>query len=70
MVKFHVNTALILEDDVRFEPYFVYQVQRVFEETSNIFLDWDLMQVLIESFLIEPSLLHRNIDFHFFISKS
>jgi len=43
MVKEHVNTALILEDDVRFEPYFVWQIQRVFEEAARLFLDWDLM---------------------------
>jgi hypothetical protein len=43
MVKFHVNTAMVLEDDIRFEPYFMYQVQRVFEESAKLFLDWDLM---------------------------
>lgn len=45
MVKYFVGTALVLEDDVRFEPYFVEQLQRVFEETSKVFLDWDLMYV-------------------------
>jgi hypothetical protein len=43
MVKQHVNTALVLEDDVRFEPFFVYQVQRVFEEAAKLYLDWDLV---------------------------
>jgi len=45
MVKNRVNTALILEDDIHFEPYFVYQIQRLFEEAAKLFLDWDLMYV-------------------------
>ena len=48
MVKYRVNTALILEDDIRFEPYFAIQVQRLFEEASKLFLDWDLMYVKIK----------------------
>ena len=43
MLKYHVKTALILEDDIRFEPYFVYQLTTLFEEAANLQLDWDLM---------------------------
>jgi len=43
MVKYHVNSALILEDDVKFEPYFVLQLQRVFEEGAKLLLNWDLI---------------------------
>lgn len=43
MVKHRVNTALILEDDIHFEHYFVFQVQRLFEEAAKLLLDWDLM---------------------------
>jgi hypothetical protein len=43
MLKYGVRTALILEDDIRFEPYFVYQLTNLFEEAGNLKLDWDLM---------------------------
>jgi len=43
MLKNHHQTALILEDDIRFEPYFVFQLKRVFQEAGDLKLDWDLV---------------------------
>lgn len=45
MADERIHTALILEDDIRFEPFFKMLVERLFQEAANVKLDWDLMYV-------------------------
>ncbi|CAF1109982.1 unnamed protein product [Adineta steineri] len=68
------NGVLILEDDVRFDPYFKYKLEKIL---SNRSLDWDLIflgrkimrpdeenyENTIETFLIEPSYSHWTVGY-------
>ena len=72
--KNYVNGAIILEDDVRFDVYFKYKLERVLANRS---LDWDIIYLgrkimrpdeenyeeRIESFLIEPSYSHWTVGY-------
>ncbi|KAG8225160.1 hypothetical protein J437_LFUL002860 [Ladona fulva] len=37
------EVVMVLEDDIRFEPYFRYKLQNILEETRRQNLDWDLI---------------------------
>jgi collagen beta-1,O-galactosyltransferase len=68
------NGALILEDDVRFDAYFKYKLEKIL---SNKSLDWDIIYLgrkimradeenyekTIETFLIEPSYSHWTVGY-------
>lgn len=43
MVDQQYDTALILEDDVRFQANFKRRVLRLMEEVQQVELDWDIM---------------------------
>lgn len=43
MVDLQMDKALILEDDVRFQPNFKRRVLRLLEEVQLVELDWDIM---------------------------
>ncbi|UJR20681.1 hypothetical protein I4U23_023802 [Adineta vaga] len=68
------NGVLILEDDVRFDPYFKYKLEKIL---SNRSLDWDIIYLgrkimradeenfnnTTETFLIEPSYSHWTVGY-------
>ncbi|CAF0973808.1 unnamed protein product [Adineta ricciae] len=68
------NGALILEDDVRFDAFFKYKLEKIL---SNRSLDWDIIYLgrkimrsdeeayenTIETFLIEPSYSHWTVGY-------
>ncbi|CAF2818058.1 unnamed protein product [Rotaria sp. Silwood2] len=68
------NGILILEDDVRFDVYFKYKLEKIL---SNRSLDWDILYLgrkimrpneenyekTIETFLIEPSYSHWTVGY-------
>lgn len=41
-----LNEVLVLEDDVRFEPYFRFKLQIVLNELRHLKVPWDLVYVL------------------------
>lgn len=43
MVDQQYETALIFEDDVRFQANFKRRVLRLMEEVQQVELDWDIM---------------------------
>ena len=43
MVTEGLEQILILEDDVVFEPYFRYNLEKVLEEAEKFTPNWDLM---------------------------
>lgn len=43
LVKNNHETVLILEDDIRFEPFFREKLQNLFQEIERLELDWDLI---------------------------
>lgn len=40
-----LDEVLVLEDDVRFEPYFRIKLQMVLEELKRLNVPWDLVYV-------------------------
>lgn len=58
MLKNHENTALILEDDIRFEPYFVYHLRTLLQQAADVKLNWELMyEFILASLLIDKFLI-------------
>lgn len=45
MVDMQLDTALIFEDDVRFEGNFKRRLMRMMDEVEQAELDWDIMLV-------------------------
>lgn len=43
MVKQELQSVLVLEDDVRFEPRFRSRLVAIMENVEHVGLDWDLM---------------------------
>ena len=43
VVREGLEQILILEDDVVFEPYFRYNLEKVLEEAKQFIPNWDLM---------------------------
>lgn len=43
MVDRKLETGLVFEDDIRFEPYFRQKVNALVDEAKRLQLDWDLM---------------------------
>lgn len=41
-----LGEVLVLEDDVRFEPYFRFKLQMVLNELRRLTFSWDLVYVL------------------------
>jgi collagen beta-1,O-galactosyltransferase len=37
------NKVMVLEDDIRFEPFFRQKVSHIMAETLQLELDWDLV---------------------------
>jgi collagen beta-1,O-galactosyltransferase len=37
------NTVVVLEDDIRFEPFFRQKVSHMIAEMQQLDLDWDLV---------------------------
>lgn len=43
MVVRGLQTAIVFEDDIRFEPYFRHKIQTLMQEIASLQLDWDLI---------------------------
>lgn len=43
VVEQNLQTVMVLEDDVRFEPFFRQKVEAILQEIEDIDLVWDLM---------------------------
>ena len=39
----NLQMALILEDDIRFEPHFRHKLTNLMEEVERLSIEWDLM---------------------------
>lgn len=45
MISEGLDKALVLEDDVRFEPYFRFKLHAVLDELRRLRVSWDLVYV-------------------------